>query len=90
MKIRIVNERKDYMEALITEEDISIVDTLSDYLNMIDGVEYAGHRLEHPLTGEVTLIVKTNEKITPREAVRKAFQKMKEELRRLEEEIYKL
>lgn len=85
MKIEILKERDDFIEISMLEEDQSIFDALSEILQSIDGVEYAGHRLLHPLTGEVRLIVKTKaEKIKAREALVKAL----ERINKLIEEIF--
>ena len=82
--IRIINERDDYLEVSISGVDISIVGSVTDYLNMLDEVEYAGYRVEHPLTGEITLIIKTrSEKLKAREAVKKALENLKATLAKL-------
>ncbi|HIQ29484.1 MAG TPA: hypothetical protein EYH45_02855 [Candidatus Caldiarchaeum subterraneum] len=85
--IRIVNERDDYLEVNISGVDVSIVGSVTDYLNTLDGVEYAGYRVEHPLTGEITLIIKTDAgKLKARDAVKKALANLKTTLAKLSEE----
>ncbi|MDJ0269975.1 MAG: DNA-directed RNA polymerase subunit L [Aigarchaeota archaeon] len=90
MKMRIVQERDDFIELLIQEEDASIIDSLSEYINRIDGVEYAGYRIEHPLTGDITLTVKTRGKPTARRAVLDALKNLRDFVASIQEEVQKL
>jgi len=88
MMVKLVNKRDDYAEIVFSDVDISIVDALTDYLNNIDGVEYAGYRLEHPLTGEITLIIKTKpDKIKTKTAIDNALNSLRETLSKLEEAV---
>ncbi len=68
------------------EEDVSVLDSLSEVLQRMDGVEYSGAIMDHPLTRKTILRVKTNaNKLKAVDAVKKAVQELKEisiELRR--------
>ena len=86
--MQIVKEREDYLEITISDVDVSIASSVAEYLNMLDGVEYAGYRVEHPLTGNITLVVKTRpEKIKARDAVKEAISNLKAVLSKLNEEV---
>ena len=89
--MQVVNERDDYLEINISDVDVSIVGSVSEYLNTLEGVEYAGYRIEHPLTGNTTLVVKTNPaKLKARDAVKKALTNLKTTLAKLNEEAESL
>jgi len=73
------------------EEDPSILDSLSEILQKIDGVQYSGMFIEHPLTKRTFLRVKTDpKKIEAAEAVRKAIQELKRISSQLREAFEKL
>ncbi|MCD6312569.1 MAG: hypothetical protein J7L79_01975 [Thaumarchaeota archaeon] len=79
------------MELEMLEEDPSILDSLSEMLQRIDGVEYAGTIIEHPLTKRVLLRVKTDSsKLKASEAVMKTLQELKQLSAQLREEFEKL
>jgi DNA-directed RNA polymerase, subunit L len=74
------------LELEVLEEDIGVLDSLSEILQKIDGVEYSSAIMEHPLTGRIILRVKTDAgRLRAVDAVKKAIQELKEisaELRR--------
>jgi len=77
MKLNVVKERDDYIELIIKDEDQSVLDALSEVLQKMQGVEYAGHALLHPLTGEIRLIVKTkSQEIKARDVLLKALEEL--------------
>ncbi|MCS7126666.1 MAG: hypothetical protein NZ929_07150 [Aigarchaeota archaeon] len=72
-----MTKRDDFLELEVLGEDLSIVDSLAEILQKIDGVEYAGMVIEHPLTMKIILRVKTNkEKINVKDAVIKAVNEL--------------
>lgn len=79
------------MELEMLDEDPSVLDSLSEILQKINGVEYAGTIIEHPLTKRVLLRVKTDgSKLKASEAVKKALQELKRLSAQLREEFEKL
>ncbi|MCL7385614.1 MAG: hypothetical protein LZ158_04555 [Thaumarchaeota archaeon] len=77
MKLSVVKERDDYVELIIKGEDQSVLDALSEVLQRMQGVEYAGHALLHPLTGEIRFVVKTkSQEIKARDALLKALEEL--------------
>jgi len=77
MKLSVVKERDDYVELIIKGEEQSVLDALSEVLQRMQGVEYAGHALLHPLTGEIRFVVKTkSQEIKARDALLKALEEL--------------
>ncbi|MCL7388058.1 MAG: hypothetical protein LZ159_05055 [Thaumarchaeota archaeon] len=77
MKLSVVKERDDYVELIIKGEDQSVLDALSEVLQRMQDVEYAGHALLHPLTGEIRFVVKTkSQEIKARDALLKALEEL--------------
>ncbi|MEM0329688.1 MAG: RpoL/Rpb11 RNA polymerase subunit family protein [Nitrososphaerota archaeon] len=73
------------------EEDISVLDSLSEILQRMEGVEYSGAIMEHPLTKKTILRVKTSAgKLRAVDAVKKAIQELKEVSAELGREFEKL
>lgn len=88
MKLKIIEETGDFLAISVNDLDQSIVNLFTETLNSIDGVSYAGYRVEHPLTGEITVSIKVEpSKITPRKAVEKALERLEEILQSLDREL---
>lgn len=69
-------------------EDPSIPDSLTEVLQKIDGVEYAGIVIEHPLTMKIIVRIKTNpSKIKARDAIIKAVEDLSNIAREISEEL---
>ena len=60
MEIRIIRVRDDFLELEALEEDPAFFDSLSELIQKLDGVEYAGITIEHPLTKKIIMRVKTD------------------------------
>jgi DNA-directed RNA polymerase subunit M len=55
-----------------------VLDSLSEILQKMDGVDYSGAVMEHPLTRKTILRVKTDAgKLRAADAVKKAIQELK-------------
>jgi len=77
------------LEAL--EEDPSLFDSISEVMQKMDGVEYAGMFIEHPLTKRILLRVKTDSsKIKALDALKNAIQELKQISSQLREAFEKL
>ncbi|MEM4573102.1 MAG: DNA-directed RNA polymerase subunit L [Candidatus Caldarchaeum sp.] len=84
MKMKIIEETQDFMSIEVVDEDQSIINLFAETLNNVDGVLYAGYRVEHPLTGKMTISIKVDpSKTSPRKALQQGLQ----EIRRLVEAI---
>ncbi|MEM1953496.1 MAG: DNA-directed RNA polymerase subunit L, partial [Candidatus Caldarchaeum sp.] len=84
MKMKIIEETQDFMSIEVVDEDQSIINLFAETLNNVDGVLYAGYRVEHPLTGKMTISIKVDPSKT---SPRKALQEGLKEIRRLVEAI---
>ncbi|HDD40159.1 MAG TPA: hypothetical protein ENG21_02795, partial [Nitrososphaeria archaeon] len=61
------------------EEDPSLFDSLSEILQKMDGVQYAGMFIEHPLTKRILLRIKTDpSEIKALEALERALKELKD------------
>jgi DNA-directed RNA polymerase subunit L len=88
MKMKVVEDKQDFLLVEIDGEDQSIINILTETLNKVDGVMYAGYRIEHPLTNTITMSIKVNpSKTTTRKALAEAFKELGLVVKRLEEEI---
>ncbi|MEM2061672.1 MAG: DNA-directed RNA polymerase subunit L [Candidatus Caldarchaeum sp.] len=82
--MKIIEETQDFMSIEVVDEDQSIINLFAETLNNVDGVLYAGYRVEHPLTGKMTISIKVDpSKTSPRKALQQGLQ----EIRRLVEAI---
>lgn len=59
-------------EFTLKGEDHTIANALCSALRVAEHVAFAGYRMPHPLSKEVVIIVKTDGKIAPREALLRA------------------
>jgi len=83
--------RDDFLELEALEEDPSLFDSISEVMQKMDGVEYAGMFIEHPLTKRILLRVKTNpSKIKALDALKNAIQELKQISSQLREAFEKL
>lgn len=86
--MKILEETGDFLAISVYDVDQSILNLFTETLNSIEGVSYAGYRVEHPLTGEITVSIKVEStKITPRKAVQKALERLQETFKILDKEL---
>jgi len=79
------------MEIEGLDEDPSLFDSISEALQRIDGVGYAGIFIEHPLTRRILLRIKTDpSKIKAVDALRMAVEELKQISSQLREAFEKL
>ncbi|MEM2910445.1 MAG: RpoL/Rpb11 RNA polymerase subunit family protein [Nitrososphaerota archaeon] len=91
MKLDVIKERDDYIEILVKGEDQSVLDAVSEVLQKMQGVEYAGHSLLHPLTGEVRFIVKTrSQEFKARDILLRALEELADMTERLRSQVEQL
>ena len=78
MELKIIRRREDFLELEASDEDPSIFDSLSELMLKMEGVEYAGITIEHPLTKKVIIRVKTDpSKLKADMALRRAAESLK-------------
>lgn len=91
MELRILRIGDDFLEIEAVDEDPSILDSLAEILQKIDGVEYAGIAIEHPLTMKTILRVMTNkQKIKSKDALIKALNELSTIVDELAEKVKQL
>jgi len=91
MRIRIIRVKDDFLELEAVDEDPAFFDSLSELIQKLDGVEYAGITIEHPLTKKIIMRVKTDPlRIKAVDAVRRSIQELKKVSRELREAFEKL
>ena len=79
MEIEVVKDSKLELEMIIHGENHSLCNVLRKYLMEDEDVEYAVYGIDHPLTGEPIMTMKTKRTKRPRDALLKAAQRLKEE-----------
>ncbi len=87
MEIEVVKDTKLELEMIIHGENHSLCNVLRKYLMEDEAVEYAVYGIDHPLTGEPIMTIKTKRKNRPREALLRATQRLKEETAEFKEEL---
>ena len=79
MEIEVVKDTKLELEMIIHGENHSLCNVLRKYLMEDDDVEYAVYGIDHPLTGEPIMTIKTKRTKRPRDSLLRAAQRLKEE-----------
>ena len=91
MELRIIRRSDEYLELEAVGEDPSLFDSLSELTQRIDGVEYAGITIEHPLTKKIIMRVKSNpSKIKAGDALKQAVKELKELSGEIREKLEKI
>jgi DNA-directed RNA polymerase subunit L len=87
--IEIVEEDKNKIQFKVKGETHTILNLIRNELFNDDSVEFAGYRIEHPLTGIAIFTVATS-KGSPKTAIKKAIERLQKKLSGLEAEFKKL
>ena len=77
MKIKVLEESKSRMKFEMQGEDHTLCNALRKALWDVEGVEVAGYSIEHPSMSEPVMTVETNDKISPRDALKKTVENLK-------------
>ena len=83
MEIEVVKDTKLELEMIIHGENHSLCNVLRKYLME----EYAVYGIDHPLTGEPIMTIKTKRTKRPRDSLLRAAQRLKEETAEFKELI---
>lgn len=78
MEIEVVKDTKLELEMIIHGEN-HFCNVLRKYLMEDSDVEYAVYGIDHPLTGEPIMTIKTKRTKRPRDSLLRAAQRLKEE-----------
>ena len=80
MEIEIVKDKTLELEMIIHGENHSICNVLRKYLMEDPDVEYAVYGIDHPLTGEPIMTIKTKRTKRPRNSLLKAAERLKDDV----------
>lgn len=78
MKLRILKLTNKRLELEVEGENHSLLNLLTKIMLRMEHVKYAAYRIDHPLTGKPIVIIETNEKTKPTEALKDALKEIKE------------
>ena len=59
MEVKFITKEKNIVEVEVTGVDTSLLNALVEKLTNTKGVEMAAYKVEHPMVGKPTLMVKT-------------------------------
>ncbi|MDK2849568.1 MAG: DNA-directed polymerase subunit [Candidatus Woesearchaeota archaeon] len=90
MNINIISESKDEIIFTLEGADHTVLNLLKDELYAVDGVLAASYNVTHPLVKIPKVIVKTNGKVNPRDAIKSAIQSAKKKLSDFKKQVGKL
>jgi DNA-directed RNA polymerase subunit L len=76
MEIEILKSEKNYIEIAVKGDEYGIASAVKDLLLEDKDIEFAAYRIDHPLVGKPTLMVRTKEG-NPLNAVKYALKKLK-------------
>lgn len=85
--IKIVKNSENWLELEVSNEDHTIGNLLRSILMMDEHVEHAGYRVIHPITGGIRIIIHTDGKETPKDALINALLKIEKNAQELKEKI---
>ncbi len=90
MNINVISESKDEIIFTLEGADHTVLNLLKDELYHIDGVLAASYNITHPLIKVPKVIVKTNGKVNPRDAIKNAVKNVKKKLSDFKKQVSKL
>ncbi|MEM3096483.1 MAG: RpoL/Rpb11 RNA polymerase subunit family protein [Nitrososphaerota archaeon] len=91
MRVKVIEEKPDFMAFEVSGLDVSIIDVVSERINALEDAEYFGYREEHPLTGVITVTMKTRPGAPhPRELLKKELRELGQLMEKLLEEAERL
>ncbi|MCC6029112.1 MAG: DNA-directed RNA polymerase subunit L [Candidatus Korarchaeum sp.] len=76
MEIEVVNVSRNEIRVLIRGETHTLLSPLVEELNSLDGVEFAGYDVPHPLKEESILFLRVREGLNPREVLKGAIREL--------------
>ncbi|MCQ2977641.1 MAG: DNA-directed RNA polymerase subunit L [archaeon] len=80
MEIEIIKDKTLELEMIIHGENHSMCNVLRKYLMEDSDVEYAVYGIDHPLTGEPIMTIKTKRTKRPKNSLLKAANRLKDEV----------
>ena len=85
MKLRVLKQTGRRLELEVEGEDHSLLNLLTKTMLKMNHVKFAAYRIDHPLVGKPVVIIETDGKISPTEAMKRGL----EEIKKLSREFMK-
>jgi len=77
LKLRVLKQTEKRLELEVEGEDHSLLNLLTKTMLKLDHVKLAAYRIDHPLVGKPVIIVETDGKISPAEAIKEGLEEIK-------------
>ncbi len=90
MNINIISESKNKIIFTLEGADHTVLNLLKDELYNVEGVLAASYNITHPLVKLPRVIVKTNGKMNPRDAIKTAIKNTKKKLSDFRKQVSKI
>lgn len=89
MKIEVLKNEGNTLEVILVGEDHTFANVLRQTLKKDEHVVFAAYKIEHPLVSKErpTLMLETDGKETPKEALVKAAQRIREQVHEFGEKL---
>lgn len=85
--IKVIKNDENRLELELSNEDHTIGNLLRSVLMMDEHVKQAGYRVVHPITGGIRVVVHTDGKESPKDALINALLKIERDAQELKEKI---
>ncbi|MFH1257609.1 MAG: RpoL/Rpb11 RNA polymerase subunit family protein [Candidatus Micrarchaeota archaeon] len=86
MDVKTLKDEDEYLELMITGEDMGFANLVVEKLLESKSVTFAASSYEHPLKGNPIIKIKAK---NPHKEMKKAVEKLKDELEKFEKELKK-
>lgn len=87
MELKVEKREGNLLSVRVYGETYTLLDPLTDVLLRMDGVEFAGYDVPHPLKEEGVLTVRTRDGTSPEEVIIEALKRLKAEFERVKSDI---
>ncbi|MGB9631175.1 MAG: RpoL/Rpb11 RNA polymerase subunit family protein [Candidatus Methanodesulfokora sp.] len=87
MELKVEKREKNLLSVRVYGETYTLLDPLTDVLLRMDGVEFAGYDVPHPLKEEGVLTVRTKDGVSPDKVIIEALNRLKEEFGRIKPDV---
>lgn len=85
--IKIIKHNENWLELELSEDDHTMGNLLRGVLMMDEHVKQAGYKVVHPITGGIRIVIHTDGKKTPKDALIDALLKIEKDVKELKEKI---
>jgi DNA-directed RNA polymerase subunit L len=87
VELKIEKKEKNLLSIRVYGETYTLLDPLTDVLLRMDGVEFAGYDVPHPLKEEGVLTVRTRDGVSPDKVILEALNKLKAEFGKIKPDV---